>query len=114
MIITLNKNGVRKHIKVGFSWTTLFFCPLVLLCRGLWTRLAIFVAVVFGPLLILSVGGVYGVVIGSTIGCITSWTAALFFGFTVNAAQGRALVANGWAYRDEDANVVNQEWDIGE
>lgn len=41
MYLNLQKNGLRKQVKQGFSFTTLFFGVFVALSRGMWLQVII-------------------------------------------------------------------------
>jgi len=86
MHIKLQKNGVTKEIKVGFSWTTLFFGWLALAVRGMIV-----------PALI-------------TLG--TLGLAGLYYCFTINRLQGRQMAADGWIVADADKELAFVKWGI--
>lgn len=85
--ITFRKNGVRRNVKVGFSWTVLFFGPLAFMARGMWGMVAI------------------------------SWIAAMLtlgisvfiIPFYANKWYGRWLAENGW----ETLEPTPARWGIG-
>lgn len=86
MIITLKKNGIRKQIKVGVSWTTLFFGIWVPLLRGMWPQFAIFL--------------------------LTLGFAGFYYFFKINAIYAEKLVADGWEISKEDIALAAAAWGI--
>ena len=70
MHATFTKNGVRKEVKIGFSWTVFFFGWIALLIRKQW-----------GP---------------AVITLLTFNMAAFYFMFTANKALAVDLVSDGW------------------
>ena len=86
MTVILYKNGVRKEVKVGFSWTTLFFGAWVPILRGMWPQVLIW---------FLSFG-----------------FAGLYYIFKINAIYGRRLIENGWEFSKDDVQIVGQEWKV--
>ena len=79
MIINLEKNGVIKQAKLGFSWTTMFFGWFVPLIRGDWKWLIV----------ILS------------IGMVTLGLSNLVFMFIYNKLYVRDLINDGYRPADE-------------
>ena len=86
MHIKLQKNGVTKEIKVGFSFTTFCFGWLALLARGMIV-----------PALI-------------TLG--TLGLAGLYYCFTINRIQARHMVVDGWTIADDDKELAFAKWGI--
>lgn len=41
MYINLHKNGLKKQVKDGFSWTCFFFGIFVPIARGMWPQVLI-------------------------------------------------------------------------
>jgi len=87
MIITLRKNGIRKQVKVGFSWTCFLFGIWVPLLRGMWPQVFIFIA--------------------------TFGLAGFYYIFKINAIYGRKLIAEGWEVGEDDSQVVAMAWGVG-
>ena len=86
MHIKLQKNGVTKEIKVGFSFTTFCFGWIALLARGMIV-----------PALI-------------TLGTIG--LAGLYYCFTINRIQARHMVVDGWTIADDDKDLAFAKWGI--
>jgi len=87
MILTLKKNGLRKQVKIGFSWTTFFFGPWVPLLRGMWLQLFIF--------------------------WITFGLAGFYYIFKINAIYGRKLIEDGWEISEDDVSAAAVAWGVG-
>lgn len=74
-----NQTGYIKEIKVGFSWTTLFFGFFVPLIRGDWKWFLIMLLV-----------------------CVfTWWIACIPFAFVYNKQYIKGMLGKGWAPADE-------------
>jgi hypothetical protein len=86
MHIKLQKNGVTKEVKVGFSWTVFCFGWLALAARGMIV-----------PALI-------------TLG--TLGLAGLYYCFTINRIQARHMVVDGWVIDDADKELAADKWGI--
>jgi len=84
MHITLKKNGLRREVKSGFSWTTLFFGAWVPLLRGMWVQLFIMFA---------------------TLGF-----AYFYYIFTINRIYARKLIEDGWQVSDDDLTMAQVAW----
>ena len=74
MRITLEKNGLKKTVKTGFSWKHLFF----------------------GVFYTLYKGDTNGAIKQLIISCATFGVALLFFPFTYNKAHLKRLIQDGW------------------
>jgi hypothetical protein len=70
MHIKFEKNGIRKEVKVGFSWTVFFFGWLALAIRG---------------------QGIPAVVAFCTFN-LASW----YYMFAANRLLARSMIENGW------------------
>ena len=86
MHIKFSKNGVQKEVKVGVSFTTFFFCPWVLLLRGLW---------------------VHALITFATFGM-----AVFYYMFASNKLYARKLAADGWIVSQEDKSYAFAKWNI--
>lgn len=86
MHIKFSKNGVQKEIKVGFSWTTLFFGWLALAVRG--------------------------TVVQMLVTLFTFGLAGLYYAFTINRIHARQLAADGWVIADQDKSYAFAKWGI--
>lgn len=79
MTIEFTKNGVQRRVKVGFSWTVLFFGPFAFMWRGMWGHAALcWIAAMF------------------TLGL-----SAFVFPFMANRMYGRWLAERGWSTWDK-------------
>ena len=87
MHIKFSKNGVTKEIKVGFSYTTLFFGWLALAVRG----------TVVPVIITLMTFGLAG---------------PFFYAFTINRIHARQLAADGWQIADQDKTLAYLHWGI--
>lgn len=94
MKVTLeHESGVKKDVKLGFSWTTFFFGLFVPLIRGdlKWA----------GILLLLDL------LVGSFTMGIGAWVVNLIFAFVYNRLYVRDLVERGYKpQRKEDEKMV--------
>lgn len=70
MHVKFKKNGITKEVKVGFSWTVIFFG---------WMALAI-----------------RGQALPAILGFFTFNITSLYFMFTANRLLARKMVENGW------------------
>lgn len=86
MHIKFQKNGVTKEVKVGFSWTTLFF--------GWWV-----------PLL-------RGMVGHALLGIVTFNLASLYYMFAINRLYAQKLAADGWVVHEQDRSYAFAKWNI--
>ena len=86
MHIKFQKNGVTKQVKVGFSWTTLFFGWLALAVRG-----------TVGPMIVT---------------LFTFGLAGLYYCFTINRIHARQLAADGWVIDANDKSYAFAKWGI--
>lgn len=84
MIVTLKKNGLKKQVKSGFSWTTLLFGAWVPLLRGMWIQLLI---------MFLTCGFAY-----------------FYYIFTINRIYARKLIEDGWEVSEDDITVAQVAW----
>ena len=99
--VILEKNGIRKEVKVGFSWTTFFFGFFVPLFRGdlKWAAIMFFGAILLG----IATAGIGGAVLG------------IVMSFVYNKIYIKELIAKGWnpaGKRDrlllEDNNIIGK------
>ena len=86
MHITLKKNGLRREVKSGFSWTTLLFGAWVPLLRGMWAQLFIMFA--------------------------TFGFAYFYYIFTINRIYARKLIEDGWEVSEDDLTIAQVAWGI--
>ncbi len=90
MYITLDKAGMKKQVKVGFSWTTFFFGFFVPLFRGdlKWA------AIMFVTTALI---GVFTMGFGSLI-------IGIVFSFIYNKLYIKDLIEKGWTPANEDSS----------
>lgn len=86
MHIKFQKNGVTKEVKVGFSWTTLFFG---------WMALAI-----------------RGQTVPALLGFLTLNLSSLYYMFSANRILARKLAEAGWKVCWEDRELAFEKWGI--
>lgn len=86
--ILFRKNGVRREVKVGYSWTTLFFGPFPFAFRGQWGW------ALFAAILCFLTYGLGGIVLG----------------FYANRITGRHLFETGWQVLNP--SQVPQHWNV--
>ena len=90
MMITLEtENGLRKTVKLGFSWTTFFFGFFPALFRGdlKWAAI-MFIIVAAVSVVTLGFGG---------------WIASIVFSFIYNKIYIKELIEKGYRPADEAA-----------
>lgn len=87
MHIKFKKNGVSREVKVGFSWTVLFFGPLAFASRGMWAMFAI----------------------SWIVAMVTLGLSSFFFPFFANRWYARHLAENGW----QTLEITPSSWGIG-
>ncbi|AWP29407.1 hypothetical protein PVOR_07870 [Paenibacillus vortex V453] len=87
-----NDAGVTKQVKVGFSWTTLFFAFFPALFRGdlKWAVIMFILSAVFGSF---------------TLG-IGAWISGIVFSFVYNKIYIKEMLEKGYRPATEDARVV--------
>ncbi|WP_130805827.1 DUF2628 domain-containing protein [Senegalia massiliensis] len=92
MYVTLEKNGLKKQTKIGFSWTTFFFGFFVPLFRGdlKWA------AIMFVSSLLLA---------SFTFG-IGSFIIGIIFSFIYNKLYIRDLIEKGWIASNSESNDI--------
>mgnify|MGYP000710947803 CR=1 FL=1 len=96
----LEKNGISKKVKLGFSWTTFFFGLFVPLIRGDLKWAGIFLG-----LSILAGSFTFG--IGSTV-------VGIVMSFKYNQIYAKGLIENGWkAVSDFDAKILKENGILG-
>lgn len=93
MHIRFSKNGVRREVKVGYSWTVGLFGPITYAIRGLWgwAFLALF------------------------LGIITYGLSSIVLGFFANKQTARHLAENGWRvipWKGNGSSEVPASWGI--
>lgn len=76
------QTGIQKKAFIGFSWTSLFFGPFVMMFRGDW--LVFFVTLVAALILNAVTAGIASIVF------------ALVLGFTYNRWHARRLMERGY------------------
>lgn len=106
MQVTLtNDSGVRKEVKLGFSWTVLFFSFLVPLFRSDFKWAAImFAAALISPRLIATT---YQVNIGPIIIDIVSFYVGIVFAYIYNKIYIKNLLKAGCKIINlEDKEIV--------
>lgn len=86
MHIKLQKNGLTKEVKVGFSFTTFFFGWLVPLSRGMFAQ--------------------------AFIGIMTFNFASLYYMFVINRQYAEKLIADGWAVSPDDKMMALAAWGV--
>ena len=86
MKITFQKNGVTKQVKVGFSWTTLFFGWFAAVARGMWPQ--------------------------ALIGFFTFNFSSFYYMFTINRIQAQNLILDGWTIHEADRAIAEKKWGI--
>lgn len=99
MNVVLVKNGVVKDVKVGFSWTTLFFCGFNNFFRGEWLIGIGLLILIIAINLVAPVGGIVHLV----------------YAFFANKVTARRLIADGWVPKDRDDERTRQaliKWEI--
>jgi len=84
MHIKFQKNGVTREVKIGFSWTTLFFGMWVPLLRGMFVPTLIFV--------------------------LTLGFAGFYYMFAINRIYARHLKENGWNVVPGDVQAAQRAW----
>ncbi|MGG3510355.1 DUF2628 domain-containing protein [Paenibacillus lautus] len=87
-----NDAGVTKQVKVGFSWTTLFFAFFPALFRGdlKWAVIMFIISAVVGPF---------------TLG-IGAWISGIIFSFVYNKIYIKELLEKGYRPATEEARAV--------
>lgn len=99
--VVLENNGLRKEVKVGFSWTTFFFGFFVPLFRGdlKWAAIMFFGAILLG----IATAGIGGAVLG------------IVMSFVYNKIYIKELIEKGWRplgdeHRQllEDKNIIGK------
>ena len=98
MYVTLTKSGLKKQVKVGFSWTTFFFGLFVPLIRGdlKWAAIMFALSVLAGA---LSLG-------------IGSFFVGIIFSFVYNKVYIKDLIERGWQPNNDEARDILQGRDI--
>lgn len=99
MKVTLrHPNGKVKQIKVGFSWTVLFFGFFPPLFRGdfKWAAIIFVIEVVTG---VLSLG-------------IGAWVTCIIFGFLYNKMNIKELLQKGFEPADQESAAILQQQEI--
>ena len=86
MHVKFHKNGVTKEVKVGFSWTTLFFGWLIAASRGLWPQ--------------------------AIIGFFTFNLSSLYYMFAINKVYANKLVEDGWSIDPSGKQIAMAKWGI--
>ena len=90
LVFAENKSGVVATIKVGFSWTSFFFGPFVLLFRGLVLHsIAWFIAAIF-------TGGLSNIILA----------------FIINKTTGLYKLENGYTQTGDNWSTAANEWGI--
>lgn len=82
MHIKFQKNGIKKEVKVGFSWTVFFFGWFALAIRGQY--------------------------VPAILGFFTFNLSSLYFMFAANRLLARNMVENGWVALEP----MPASWDI--
>lgn len=95
MQVTLtNDSGVRKEVKLGFSWTVLFFGFFVPLFRNDFKWAAImFAAALISPRLIATA---YQVNIGPIMIDIVPFSVGIVFAYIYNKIYAKSLLKDGY------------------
>lgn len=96
--VVLEKNGLRKEVKVGFSWTVFFFGFFVPLFRGdlKWSVIMFFGAI----LLAAATAGIGGLVLG------------IVMSFVYNKIFIKELIEKGWTPVGEENRLLLEEKNI--
>jgi hypothetical protein len=95
--VVLENNGLRKEVKVGFSWTTFFFGFFVPLFRGDLKWAAI---MFFGTILLGIATGIGGAVLG------------IVMSFVYNKIYIKELIEKGWKPVGEEDRLLLEEKNI--
>ena len=96
--VVLEKNGLRKEVKVGFSWTVFFFGFFVPLFRGdlKWAAIMFFGTILLGFATLGIGGGVLGIVMS----------------FVYNKIYIKDLIEKGWTPVGEENRLLLEEKNI--
>ena len=96
--VVLEKNGLRKEVKVGFSWTVFFFGLFVPLFRGdlKWAAIMFFGTILLG----FATLGIGGAVIG------------IVMSFVYNKIYIKDLIEKGWNPVGEENRLLLEEKNI--
>lgn len=91
-VVLANEAGVTKDVKVGFSWTTLFFTFLPALFRGdlKWAFIMFIITAIFG-VFTLGIGG---------------WVCGIVFSFVYNKIYIKELLEKGYRPVNESDRAV--------
>nr|WP_245256137.1 DUF2628 domain-containing protein [Paenibacillus lactis] len=93
-----NDAGVTKRVKLGFSWTTLFFAFLPALFRGdlKWAVIMFIISAVFGSF---------------TLG-LGAWISGIVFSFVYNKIYIKELLEKGYRPADDSARTALERTQI--
>jgi hypothetical protein len=96
--VVLEKNGLRKEVKVGFSWTVFFFGLFVPLFRGdlKWAAIMFFGTILLG----FATLGIGGAVLG------------IVMSFVYNKIYIKDLIEKGWNPVGEENRLLLEEKNI--
>ena len=96
--VVLEKNGFRKEVKVGFSWTVFFFGLFVPLFRGdlKWAAIMFFGTILLG----FATLGIGGAVLG------------IVMSFVYNKIYIKDLIEKGWKPVGEENRLLLEEKNI--
>ena len=96
--VVLEKNGLRKEVKVGFSWTVFFFGLFVPLFRGdlKWAAIMFFGTILLG----FATLGIGGAVLG------------IVMSFVYNKIYIKDLIKKGWNPVGEENRLLLEEKNI--
>ena len=96
--VVLEKKGLRKEVKVGFSWTVFFFGFFVPLFRGdlKWAAIMFFGTILLGFATLGIGGGVLGIVMS----------------FVYNKIYIKDLIEKGWKPVGEENRLLLEEKNI--
>ena len=96
--VVLEKNGLRKEVKVGFSWTVFFFGLFVPLFRGdlKWAAIMFFGTILLG----FGTLGIGGAVLG------------IVMSFVYNKIYIKDLIEKGWKPVGEENRLLLEEKNI--